>query len=167
MNETAIYLSLHSTQNFRAKAKMKFYIEKHAKTYALILLQEGKESRCHYFLWGSETLKKFVRGNWITHTHRSILYMKESCNTNTRHPKMYLKFFRKVQRLYKRYNLSIIKIFPYSSLKWPLSKQRQRELGIKSMSFHVQLVSLLMQVFSKTQKICSCKRPTEGCLGFF
>lgn len=31
----------------------------------------------------------------------------------------------------------------------------------------LQLLSLLMQVFSKTPNICSCKRPTEACLGFF
>lgn len=100
----------------------------------------------------------------MNNTHRSILYMRERCNTNTRHPKMYLKFFRKVQRLYRSYHFSIIRL--NSSLEWQLSKHGQRELDRKSTSFHVQLLSLLMQVFSKTPEICSCKRPTE-LLGFF
>lgn len=100
--------------------------------------------------------------------------MRERCNTNTRHPKMYLKFFRKVQRFYRRYHFSIIKIFPSldSTQVWN-SSLASRELVRKSMSFHgfffsfLQLLGLLMQVFSKTPKICSCKRPTETCLGFF
>lgn len=78
---------------------------------------------------------------------------------------MYLKCFRKVQRLYRRYHFSIIRL--NSSLEWQLSKHRQRGLDRKSTSFHVQLLSLLMQVFSKTPKICSCKKPTKSCWGLF
>lgn len=81
VNETANYLSLHSTENFTAKAKIKFCIEKRAKTHALILLRERKESRCHYFLWGSETLKKFVRRNWMTHTDQCYTWERDVIQT--------------------------------------------------------------------------------------
>lgn len=81
VNETANYVSLHFTQSFRAKGKIQFYIEKPAKTYAAILLQQGKESRCHYFLWGSETLKKFVRGNWITYTGQFYTWQRDAIQT--------------------------------------------------------------------------------------
>lgn len=44
-HEAAKYLHLHSTQNFRAKAKFQLYTEEHAKAYSLILLQWSKERK--------------------------------------------------------------------------------------------------------------------------
>lgn len=47
--EAAEYLHLHSTQNFRAKAKFKLHTEEHAKAYSLILLQWSKERKTTIF----------------------------------------------------------------------------------------------------------------------
>lgn len=64
--------------NFRAKAKIKIYIEKHAKTYAFILLQQGKDVT---ILFEEVKHKKFVRGNWITHTDQFYTWERDVIQT--------------------------------------------------------------------------------------